>query len=46
MREKIQENTELSAFTRPANPVFYSISEGPPPDEPSEDSKKKSKFIS
>jgi len=27
MHEKIQENTKLSAFTRPVNPVFYSISE-------------------
>ena len=35
MGEKIQEDTELSAFTRPVNPVFYSISEGS--DEPSKD---------
>jgi len=27
MREKIQENTKLSAFTRPVNPVFYSKSD-------------------
>jgi hypothetical protein len=39
MREKIQENTEFSAFTRPVNPVFYSISEGS--DGPSEDFVKK-----
>ena len=43
MSEKIQENTELSAFTRPVNPVFYSISEGS--DGPSEDFVKHCKFI-
>ena len=43
MGEKIQEDTELSAFTRPVNPVFYSISEGSY--EPSEDFKKKCKLI-
>ena len=39
MREKIQENTKLSAFTRPVNPVFYSKS------DPS-DSVKQCKFFS
>ena len=39
MHEKIQENTKLSAFTRPVNPVFYSISED-------EDFVKQCKFFS